>query len=124
MTLRLTRLLVLACLIGCFAVSMLAQDYKGLLGKWSMVSETDGGDVVNWTLVLKDANGQLTAFLSGEGGEQPTKSFSYTDGVLKFKVPYQGEDYDIELKATPEKLNGTWSGGGDSGKTSGTKSTS
>jgi len=32
-------------------------------------------------------------------------------------APYRGEDYDIELKATPEKLDGTWSGGGGSGTT-------
>jgi hypothetical protein len=101
-------------------VSALGQDYKALIGKWNMTSETNG-DPVKWTLVLKENNGQLAAFFMTDEGERPAKDFSYADGVIKFKAPYQDEYYDIELKATKEKLDGTWSGGGDSGKTSGTK---
>jgi len=110
----------------CFAaliasVSLFAQDNKTLTGKWNMTSETDGGDPVTWTLIIKEADGKLMATLATDGGEQPAKDFTYADGVLKFKAPYQGEDYEIELKVTGEKLDGTWSGGGNSGKTSGTK---
>jgi hypothetical protein len=87
-----------------------------------MISETNGGDPVNWTLMLKDSDGKLTAVLATDQGEQPAKDFTYTHGVLKFEAPYQGNYYDIKLKATPGgKLDGTWSGGGDSGETSGTK---
>jgi hypothetical protein len=85
-----------------------------------MTSETDG-DPVNWTLLLKDTDGKLTASMVSGENEIPVKSFSYTDGVLKFKVPYEGQDYDIELKAVAEKLAGTWSGDGNSGRTTGTK---
>jgi hypothetical protein len=102
------------------AVSMLAQDYKPWLGKWSMTSET-GGDPVTWTLVLKEADGKLAAVLASDQGEQPALNTTFVDGVLKFRAPYQGEDYDIVLKMAAEKLDGTWSGGGDSGKTSGTR---
>ena len=109
------------CLLPCLTmVSALGQDYKALIGKWNMTSETDG-DPVNWTLVLKESDGKLTGVLSSDQGEMPAKDFTFVDGVLKFTAPYQGEDYDIELKATPEKLDGTWSGGGGSGKTSGTR---
>jgi len=109
------------CLLICLAlVSSLAQDYKPLLGKWSMTSETDQ-DPVKWTLVLKEVDGHLTASIALEDQAQPTKNFNYADGVLKFKVPYQDEEYDIELKVTADKLVGTWSGGGNSGKTAGTK---
>lgn len=119
---RSIRALALVLVLACLAAgSLFAQDYKGLLGKWSMVSETDG-DPVNWTLVLKDANGQLAAFLATDGDEQPAKDFTYADGVLKFKAPYQGEEYDIEVKPVAGKLAGTWTGGGSSGNTSGTRS--
>jgi hypothetical protein len=108
-------------LLTCMAVvSLLGQDYKTMIGKWTMTSETNG-DPVTWTLVLKEQDGKLTAFLATDEAEQPAKDFTYADGVLKFKAPYQGEDYDIELKAIGGKLDGTWTGGGDSGKTSGTK---
>jgi hypothetical protein len=101
-------------------VSAPGQDYKPLIGKWSMTSETSE-DPVQWTLTLKESGGKLTASVDTGEGEQPAKDFTYTDGIMKFKAPYQDVDYDIELTANADKLNGTWSGGGDSGKTSGTK---
>ena len=106
---------VALCLLICFAAALpaFAQDYKPLLGKWDMTSETDG-DPVKWTLFLKDADGKFSASLVAGDNEVPAKDFTYTDGVLKFKVPYEGEFYDIELKATPDKLTGTWTGGGSS----------
>jgi hypothetical protein len=118
---KLIQRILTLCALACIAlVFSLAQDYKPLLGKWTMTSETDQ-DAVKWILVLKEADGHLTASVAVEDQEQPTKSFTYADGVLKFKVPYQDEDYDIELKASPDKLVGTWSGGGNSGKTTGVK---
>lgn len=110
-------ILVLAC---SMALSALAQDYKALLGKWSMTSKTNG-DPVKWMLVLKEADGKLTAALASEKGEQPAKDFTYVDGVIKFKAPYNGEYYDVELRSVENKLKGKWQGNGDSGETSGTK---
>jgi hypothetical protein len=114
-------LIVCAVMMMATAVSALAQDYKGLLGKWNMTAETDG-DPIAWILVLKEDGGRLTAVLGTGEGAPAAKNFTYADGVLKFKVPYQGEYYDIELKANGEKLEGKWSGNGESGKTSGVKS--
>jgi hypothetical protein len=101
-------------------VSAFSQDHKPLVGKWNMTSETSG-DPVSWILVLKDDSGELKASLAGDEGEQAVKDLTFQNGVLKFKAPYQGDYYDIELKVTGEKLVGTWSGGGDSGQTSGIK---
>ena len=115
------RMLAVCMVMAMTTVSALAQDYKTLLGKWNMTSETEG-DPVAWTLMLKEADGRLTAVLGTDEGTPAVKDFTYTNGVLKFKVPYQGEYYDIELKANGEKLDGKWSGKGESGKTSGIKS--
>jgi hypothetical protein len=110
-------------LIQCAAMlSALAQDNKALVGKWDMTSET-GEDPVKWTLIIKETDGKLTGSLASEEGEMAANDFSYTDGVLKFKASHDGEDYAIELKLVAGKLDGTWSGGGNSGKTSGIKST-
>jgi hypothetical protein len=102
------------------ALVLIGQDYKSLLGKWQMTSETDG-DNVKWALVLKETDGKLTATLAADQGEVPAKDFVYADGVMKFKAPYQDDYYDIELKVTGDKLVGTWSGGGNSGRTTGEK---
>ncbi len=111
--------LLLAAFIAVVAAA--GQDAKALAGKWNMVSETED-EPIKWTLVLKETDGKLTALLATDGGEEAAKDFSYADGVLKFKAPYQGNYYDIELKAVGDTLAGTWSGDGNSGKTSGTKS--
>ena len=109
------------CLVGvALSVSAWTQEYKALIGTWSMTSESTG-DPVKWTLVLKESDGKLTAFLDTGEKEQPAKNFTYTEGVVKFKAPYQDNEYDVELKAMDNRLDGTWSGGGDSGKTYGTK---
>jgi hypothetical protein len=122
MTQGITRRFFVLCLaIMVLAVSAPAQGFKPLIGNWNMTSESQG-DPVKWTLILKETDGKLTGDLATEDGKQPAKDLTYADGVLKFKAPYQGADYDIELKATADKLDGTWNGGGDSGKTSGTKS--
>lgn len=121
MTDRLLHRWLALCLLACVAaVAAFGQDYKTLLGKWDMTSATDG-DPVKWTLLLKDNDGKIAASLVAGDNEAPAKDFTYADGVLKFKVPYEGEYYDIELKVTADKLNGTWSGAGNSGRTTGTK---
>ena len=118
---HLQRYVALGLLICFAALTASAQDYKSLIGKWDMTSETEG-DPVNWTLSLKETDGKLSATLVAGDNEIPAKDFTYTDGVLKFKVPYEGDFYDIELNAAADKLTGTWSGGGTSGRTTGTKS--
>jgi hypothetical protein len=120
---RIQGIFLICIALAMTAVSARAQDYKSLLGKWNMTSETDGDPVV-WMLVLKESDGRLMAALGTAEGAPAAKDFTYVDGVLKFKVPYQGEYYDIELKANGEKLDGRWSGKGDSGKTLGVKSPS
>ncbi len=114
------KLLALCALAFLTASFCLAQDNAALTGKWNMTSETND-DSVHWTLVVKDEHGKLTGFLTTDESQQPAKDFKYDAGVITFKAPYQGQDYDIQLRLIGEKLDGTWSGGGDSGRTTGTK---
>lgn len=116
----LRRILALCLLTLLTAGFCFTQDIAAFVGKWNMTSDTNG-DPVEWTLVLKEADGKLTGFLTTDSAEQPAKGFKYEAGVITFKAPYQGQDYDIQLKLVGDKLDGTWSGGGDSGRTHGTK---
>jgi len=121
MNANLARKAVLSLLAACLLSLMaLAQDYKSLVGKWKMTSETDS-DPVEWTLLVKDTDGKLTASLASENGETPAQDVAYKDGILKFQAPYQGNYYDVELKEAGGKLDGSWSGQGNSGRTSGVK---
>jgi hypothetical protein len=118
---RSLRYLLALCIATLFTLTLAqAQDHNSLAGRWNMTSETDT-DPVSWILVLKDTDGKLTAVLESEEGELAPKEMTDEGGVIKFRAPYQGEDYDIELKLVGDRLDGTWSGGGNSGKTHGTK---
>ena len=117
------RILSLTLISFLLTLALYAQNHDALLGKWKMTSESDNGPV-EWTLVLKDVNGKMAAFLVTDGPETPAQNFTYSNGVLKFLAPYGDQDYTIELKAQGEKLEGTWSGGGNEGKTTGVKSNS
>lgn len=114
------RFLALTLLSFLLTLALQAQNHDALLGKWKMTSETDNGPV-EWSLTLKDANGKLAAFLVTDGSEIPAQDFTYSNGVLKFLAPYEGQNYNIELKAQGERLEGTWSGSGVQGKTTGVK---
>ena len=113
-------LAVLALLMAAFALQA-GDDSQPLVGKWNMVSITPDGENLKWVLIIKEVEGKLTGSLASEDGEASTKDFSFADGVVKFQAPYQGEYYEIELKLADGQLNGTWSNGSDSGKTTGTK---
>lgn len=116
----LQRILGIALAIFVISLCIGAQDHSTLIGKWSMASESDDGTIA-WTLTIKEEAGKLTGTLATDGPETPAKNLTFTDGVLKFVAPYQGADYDIELKLQADKLVGTWSGGGNDGKTTGAK---
>ncbi len=113
-------LAVLALFAAAFALQA-RDDSKTLLGKWNMVSITPDGESLKWVLIIKEVDGKLTGALATEDGEASTKDFSFADGMVKFQAPYQGEYYEVELKFADGQLNGTWSNGSDSGKTTGTK---
>jgi len=113
------RLFALSLMFG-LAVFAHAQDYKPLLGDWNMTSESDG-DPIKWTLSLKEVEGKLTAICGTADGEKPAKNVTFADGVLKFVTHYEDDDYGITLKPNGNKLEGTWEGDGNSGKTYGFK---
>jgi hypothetical protein len=116
----LRRFVVMTVVALVLAAYAFAENQAGLVGKWNMTSESTG-DPLSWVLVIKEADGKLTGSLSSPDGEASVKELTYTDGVLRFKAPYQEQYYDVELKYTGNKLDGTWSGNGDSGRTYGTK---
>ena len=96
-----------------------AQESDPLVGKWNMVSTSD--HEIPWTLIIRQEEGKYSASASIEDGDAAVKELKVDGRNLTFTVPYQGQDYEIKLKLVKDKLSGTWSGGGDSGDTTGTK---
>jgi hypothetical protein len=101
-----------------------SQESGSLAGNWKMVSSTSDGAEVPWTLAIHYKDGNYSASLASEEGESEPKSFKVDGDNISMRVTYQGEDYEIKLKRSGEKLTGTWSGNGDSGDTKGERASS
>jgi hypothetical protein len=119
---RFTLYLTLLCaaLLGAWSMAW-AQSADTLAGKWKMVSVTPDGNNIDWTLSVTNSDGKYAATVVGADGEAPVKDLRVDGNKVHFRTPYQGEEYDIDLKLEGNKLSGTWSGNGDSGQTKGEK---
>ena len=110
------------CLAALLCIEVAhAQQSEALAGKWKMVSTTDNGDEIPWSLSISYGDGKYSATATTDSGDNPVKDLKVEGQTIHFRVPYQGNDYDIDLKLVGEKLKGTWSGNGDSGDTKGEK---
>ena len=113
------------CLVALALSTGIARGQKAdaLIGKWKMVSTTPDGSQVPWGLSISYANGKYGATASSPSneGEGPVKDLTVDGSKVHFRVPYEGEDYDIDLKLDGSSLVGTWSGNGETGETKGEK---
>jgi hypothetical protein len=98
-----------------------AQEDSAVTGKWKMVSTSPDGTDVHWTLSIAYKDGIYSATMSSDEGEGAAKDFKVEGSKIHLRAPYEGEEYDIDLKLVNGKLAGTWSGNGDSGETKGEK---
>lgn len=120
----------LVAIIFCFVPVVLStgtargQKTDPLVGKWSMTSTTSDGDEIPWSLTFSYANGKYSATSSYDQGEGPVKDLVVEGSKIHFRVPHEGDDYDIDLKLNGGSLVGTWSGNGMSGGTKGHKAAS
>ena len=94
-------------------------DATKLVGAWNMNSLTPDGDTVPWKLTLKQQDGKWAGSIASEQGENPISNVKVDGAKIHFTTPYQGEYYDQDLQLQDGKLVGTWSGNGNSGKTTG-----
>jgi hypothetical protein len=119
---RLPVYLTVLCVVLLAAWSMAwAQSSSALTGKWKMTSVTPDGNDIAWTLSVTNSGGEYAATAASADGEMPVKDLRVDGNKVHFRTPYQGEEYDIDLTLQGDKLNGTWSGNGDSGQTKGEK---
>lgn len=98
-----------------------AQEDSAVTGKWKMVSTTPDGNDVHWTLSIGYKDGTYSAMMGSEEGESAAKDFKVEGSKIHLRAPYEGEEYDVDLKLVDGKLTGSWSGNGDSGETKGEK---
>ena len=96
-----------------------AQQGGSLAGQWKMVSSTPEGNEIPWTLTIRYKDGSYSASMSTGQGEEEPRNFKVDGNNISMGVNYEGDEYEIKLKYSGDKLVGTWSGNGNSGDTKG-----
>jgi hypothetical protein len=100
------RTLILGVLLLVMCGLVFAADCPAA-GSWKISAVSPGGDEMNWTMVIKEADGKLSGQLIGEPGEFPLSDVAFADGTLKAKLEVD-TSYTIELKVDGNKLEGKW----------------
>ena len=93
---------------------------SAVAGVWECISVTPDGDEMHSTLTLTDSDGKLSATLVSDDGDWKVSDLKFDGKVLSFTVS-RDADYTVSLKVEGDKMEGTWSGGGDSGKVTATR---
>jgi hypothetical protein len=110
----LTPLALLAALLLAPLASPAVAGDDDALGTWDIVAQTPQGEMTA-VLTLTRAEGALKAEIELGGVPRTVRNEKVTDGVLTMQVMYDGTYYNVEAKLDEDTMEGTWSGGGDSG---------
>jgi hypothetical protein len=105
--------LLAALLLAPLASPAVAGDDEAL-GTWDIVAQTPQGEMTS-VLTLTKAEGALKAEFALEGVTRTVRNEKVEGGVLTMQVMYDGVYYDVEAKLDGDTMEGTWSGGGNSG---------
>ncbi len=89
-------------------------------GRWSMTADTADGSRP-FVLVVTDTDGKLAAVFEGAEGMVQVKETKFENNTLMLTLDVNGAVVTMELKVDGDKMDGTWKGGENSGKVSGTR---
>ncbi len=115
------RSIALALALAAAVSFAAAASQNPVVGRWDCVASIPGGGESKWTLTVKEDNGKLAGSVLGEEGEMPLDNPKFDNGVLSFSVNIESVTYNVQLKVQDAKLEGSWTGGGDTGSLRGSK---
>ena len=112
----------LALLSVLASACLLIAGDKPIIGSWDCVSTAPGGaGEVKWTLTVREENGKIFGTAVSPEGEIPLTDPKYQNGAFTFKVIMASETYEVEVRVSGDRLDGSWKGGGESGAVKGSK---
>lgn len=106
-------------LLGLAAAGLAAA--SAVAGVWECVAITPDGDEMHITLTVTEADGKLSATLAGEDADYKVSNLKFDGKVLTFTAARDYQDYTVTLNVDGDKMDGKWSGAGDSGKITATR---
>jgi hypothetical protein len=110
--------LVVAAVVATAIPLALAADAPKAVGTWDIVAKTPNGEMPS-VLTIKAAEGGVKAEFELDGVSRTVTDEKLDGDVLKLKVEYEGNVYDVEARITGDTLEGTWQGSGYSGTLTG-----
>jgi hypothetical protein len=110
--------LVVAAVVATAIPLALAADAPKAVGTWDIVAKTPNGEMPS-VLTIKAAEGGVKAEFELDGVGRTVTDEKLDGDVLKLKVEYEGNVYDVEARITGDTLEGTWQGSGYSGTLTG-----
>jgi hypothetical protein len=96
------------------ALGRLSAGEDAALGTWDIVASTPDGPMASVMTVTK-AEGKFKAEVEIDGTTRTVSDESLEGGVFKLKVLYEGVVYAVEGKISGNEMEGTWSGGDNTG---------
>jgi hypothetical protein len=112
--------LLAAAILLAVAPLALAADGPKAVGTWDVVAQTPNGEMTS-VLKVKMVDGAVKAEFELEGAIRTVTDEKLEGDVLTLKVQYEGGVYDVQMKVTGDKAEGTWQGSGYSGTLTATR---
>jgi hypothetical protein len=114
------RVMMLLTVFAMGALWLAAED-KPVVGTWQVTSDSPDGELVRWTLTVKEESGKLAGSISASMGQFNLVDPKFEGSTFSFKVMVSEQTYAIETKVSGSTLEGSWKGGGGQGFVKGTK---
>jgi hypothetical protein len=105
---------LLAASLALLAPPASAAETPAVVGTWDAVAATPNGELPS-VITVKQVEGQIKAEIEIEGTQRTVSDEKLEGNLLKMKVQYEGNVYDVEAKVVGEGMEGSWVGGGNSG---------
>lgn len=96
---------------------------RPIVGRWDCVATMPGGGETKWTLTVQEQDGKLTGTAGSEEGDLPITDPKYENDTFSFKVVIDSDTYEVQVRVTGARFEGSWKGGGQTGSLKGVKKT-
>jgi hypothetical protein len=93
-------------------------------GTWDCRVVTGAGDTHTAVMEIQETGGKLSGKLELIDAGEPAmelQNLTLINGQLSFKVEFQGESYEVRGRVENGRLDGGYTGAGESGKFTGTR---
>lgn len=108
-----TRFWIICSILILAAVAALAWADNPAVGKWSCTSVDERGNPLNWTLIVKEDGGKLSATIADlpDGVSIELLETKLDGNTLNFKVPINPEEIvEVTAKIDGKNIEGTFAG--------------